>query len=36
MIVWITVIITLSLYKLDKMYPEIIEELMKRESRGEM
>ncbi len=36
LVVWITVIITLSLYKLDKMYPKIMEELALREERGEL
>lgn len=36
MVVWVTVIITLSLYKLDKKYPEIMKELIARESRGEL
>ena len=36
MVVWVAVIITLSLYKLDKMYPKIMEELIEREERGEM
>lgn len=36
MVVWVTVIITLALYKLDKKYPEIIKELIERESRGEL
>ncbi len=36
LVVWITVIITLSLYKLDKMYPKIMEELAIREERGEL
>lgn len=35
-LVWIVVIITLALYKLDKMYPQIMEELAKREERGEL
>lgn len=36
MIVWVAVIITLFLYKLDKMYPKIMEELVVRESKGEL
>ncbi len=36
LVVWITVIITLSLYKLDKMYPQIMKELALREERGEL
>ncbi len=36
MIVWIVVIITLALYKLDKQYPAIMEELAEREARGEL
>lgn len=36
MIVWIIVLITLSLYKLDKKYPAIMQELVERESRGEL
>ncbi len=36
MIVWVVVIITLSLYKLDKQYPAIMEELAEREARGEL
>lgn len=36
MVVWVAVIITLFLYKLDKMYPNIMEELTERESRGEL
>lgn len=36
LVVWVIVIITLSFYKLDKKYPKIIEELMERESRGEL
>lgn len=35
-LVWIIVIITLVLYKLDKKYPVIMEELIERESRGEL
>lgn len=34
LIVWIIVIITLALYRLDKKYPSIIKELEERESRG--
>lgn len=36
MVVWVTVIITLALYKLDKKYPQIMQELVERESRGEL
>lgn len=36
MVVWVTVIITLFLYKLDKKYPQVIKELMERESKGEL
>ena len=35
-IVWVVVIITLSLYKLDKKYPAIMEELAERELKGEL
>lgn len=35
-IVWVVVIITLSLYKLDKKYPSIMKELGERESRGQL
>lgn len=35
-IVWVVVIITLSLYKLDKRYPAIMEELAERELKGEL
>lgn len=34
LVVWISVIITLSLYKLDKMYPMIMKELAEREAKG--
>lgn len=34
--VWVSVIITLSLYKLDKMYPMIMQELAEREAKGEL
>lgn len=33
-VVWVSVIITLALYKLDKMYPKIMEELAEREANG--
>lgn len=33
LVVWVSVIITLSLYKLDKMYPMIMKELTEREAR---
>lgn len=36
MVIWIVLIITLSLYQLDKKYPEIIRELWEREERGEL
>lgn len=36
LVVWVTVIITLTFYKLDKKYPEIMQELVERESRGEL
>lgn len=35
-IIAVVVLITLSLYKLDKMYPSIMKELIDRESRGEL
>lgn len=35
-VIWIVLIITLSLYQLDKKYPEIIKELWEREERGEL
>lgn len=35
-IVWVVMIITLYLYKLDRKYPFIMEELTERESRGEL
>ena len=34
LVVWVSVIITLSLYKLDKMYPMIMKELTEREAKG--
>lgn len=34
MVVWVSVIITLALYKLDKMYPKIMEKLAEREANG--
>lgn len=34
--VWVVVIITLSLYKLDRKYPVIMKELLEREARGEL
>lgn len=34
--VWAVIIITLSLYKLDKHYPKIMAELAEREARGEL
>lgn len=36
MVIWVILIITLSLYKLDKKYPAIIKELEEREARGEL
>ena len=36
LVVWVTVLITLTLYKLDKKYPAIMQELIERESRGEL
>lgn len=36
MVVWTVVIITLFLYKLDKQYPKIMDELMEREAHGEL
>lgn len=36
LIVWTVVIITLALYKLDKIYPKIMKELQEREARGEL
>lgn len=36
LIVWVVVIITLSLYRLDQKYPVIMKELIERESRGEL
>ena len=33
---WILVIITLLFYRLDKQYPQIMQELKEREARGEM
>lgn len=35
-LVWVVVIVTLALYKLDKLYPAIMEELAQREARGEL
>ena len=34
LVVWVSFIITLSLYKLDKMYPMIMKELTEREAKG--
>lgn len=34
LVVWVSVIITLSLYKLDKMYPMLMKELTEREAKG--
>ena len=34
LVVWVSVIITLSLYKLDKIYPMIMKELTEREAKG--
>lgn len=36
LIVWVTVIVVLFLYKLDTKYPAIMKELQERESRGEL
>ena len=36
LVVWVTVLITLTLYKLDKKYPAIMQELIERESRCEL
>ncbi|MGM0216099.1 MFS transporter [Enterococcus sp. AZ109] len=36
LIVWTVVIITLALYKLDKIYPKIMKELAEREAQGEL
>ncbi|MBQ4405286.1 MAG: MFS transporter [Selenomonadaceae bacterium] len=35
-IIWVSLLIVLSMYKLDKEYPAIMEELSRREARGEM
>jgi len=35
-IIWVSLLLVLSIYKLDKEYPAIMEELSKREARGEM
>ena len=35
-LVWGIAVIALILYRLDKLYPKIMEELSERESRGEM
>lgn len=34
--VWVVVIVTLALYKLDKLYPMIMQELAQREAKGEL
>lgn len=36
MVIWAVLIVTLSLYRLDRQYPEIIRELKEREARGEL
>ena len=36
LLVWIVVILVLALYKLDKMYPDIMKELVRREANGEL
>lgn len=36
LIVWVTVVIILLLYRLDKKYPMIMKELEEREARGEL
>lgn len=35
-LVWGIAVITLILYRLDKLYPKIMDELSERESRGEL
>ena len=35
-IIWVSLLLVLSMYKLDKEYPAIMDELAKREARGEM
>ena len=35
-IIWVSLLLVLSMYKLDKEYPKIMNELAERESRGEM
>ncbi|MBQ3727011.1 MAG: MFS transporter, partial [Selenomonadaceae bacterium] len=35
-IIWVSLLLVLSMYKLDKEYPAIMEELSRREARGEM
>ncbi|EOS79626.1 hypothetical protein C817_02398 [Dorea sp. 5-2] len=36
LVIWVILIITLSLYKLDQKYPAIMKELKEREGRGEL
>ena len=36
LLIWVIAVIVLVLYKLDKIYPKIMQELGERESRGEM
>ena len=36
LMIWIVAVIVLILYKLDKIYPQIMHELSEREARGEM
>ena len=35
-IIWVSLLLVLSMYKLDKEYPVIMDELSKREAREEM
>jgi GPH family glycoside/pentoside/hexuronide:cation symporter len=36
LLIWVVLIVTLSLYKLDRQYPKIMQELGEREARGEL
>lgn len=36
LLVWVVVILVLALYKLDKKYPDIMKELVRREANGEL
>lgn len=36
LLIWAIALIVLILYKLDKLYPTIMQELKEREARGEM